>query len=148
MTRLLAASSLFTALLLASLQASAVVLITEDEARLPKAPKTDSRAGLTRGPAIEVVSPKADELVGGPVRIVVRFQPRNGAKIATDSVRLLYMANPRVDLTPRVAGFVKEEGIAIPDAEMPPGNYQLLLQVKDSEGRPGSEYINLKVGPK
>jgi hypothetical protein len=125
--------------------ASAVTLITDSEAQLPKAPKAESRAGLTRGPSIEVVTPQAEEQVRSPARIAVRFVPHGGGQIAPDSVKLVYMSNPRVDLTERVKNYIKGDSLTIPDAEMPAGTHQLMLQVKDNEGRSGKEYLTLKV---
>jgi hypothetical protein len=138
---------LLTSLLLigAACQASAVTLITESEAALPKAAKSDSRAGLTRGPSIEVVSPSSDEQVRSPARITVKFVPHSGGQIAPDTVKVTYMSNPRVDLTERIKAYIKPDGLTIPDAEMPAGTHQLMLQVKDSDGRSGKEYLTLKV---
>jgi hypothetical protein len=125
--------------------ASAVTLITESEAALPKAAKADSRAGLTRGPSIEIVSPSSDEQVRSPARIALKFVPHSGGQIAPDTVKVIYMSNPRVDLTERIKAYIKPDGLTIPDAEMPAGSHQLLVQVKDSDGRSGKEYLNLKV---
>lgn len=136
---------LSTLLCLAALDARAVTLITDSEAQLPKAPKAESRAGLTRGPGIELVSPQPDEQVRSPARIAVRFVPHGGGKIAPDTVKLVYMSNPRVDLTDRIKPYIKGDTLTIPDAEMPAGTHQLLLQVKDNEGRAGKEYLTLKV---
>ena len=136
---------LTTLLAAAALDAAAVTLITDSEAQLPKAPKADSRAGLTRGPSIEVVSPQPDEQVKSPARIAIKFVPHGGGQIAPDSVKLVYMSNPRVDLTDRVKTYIKGDSLTIPDAEMPAGTHQLLLQVKDNEGRAGKEYLTVKV---
>lgn len=125
--------------------AQAVTLITDAEAQLPKASKTASRAGLTRGPSIEVVSPGAEAQVRSPARIAVKFVPHSGGQIAPDSVKVTYMSNPRVDLTERVKGYVKGDTLTIPDAEMPAGTHQLMLEVKDQQGRSGKEYLTLNV---
>lgn len=135
----------FTLLAAAAVDASAVTLITDSEAQLPKAPKAESRAGLTRGPSIEVVSPQPEEQVRSPARITIKFVPHGGGQIAPDSVKLVYMSNPRVDLTERVKTYIKGDSLSIPDAEMPAGTHQLMLQVKDNEGRAGKEYVTLKV---
>jgi hypothetical protein len=132
-------------LAVAVFDAQAVTLITDSEAQLPKAAKAESRAGLTRGPGIEIVTPQAEELVRSPARIAIRFVPHGGGQIAPDSVKLVYMSNPRVDLTERVKAYIKGDSLIIPDAEMPVGTHQLMLQVKDNEGRSGKEYLTLKV---
>jgi hypothetical protein len=52
-----------------------------------------------------------------------------------------------VDLTPRVKPYVKDDGIDIPEAELPPGEYTVRVDVKDSDGRPGSMSFTLKIAP-
>ncbi len=136
--------TLALAMLLGSCLAHAVQLITIDEAKLPKA-GTGARAGLTRGPSIDVVSPAQEDQVTSPAKILIRFEPHSGARIQPDSVKLFYLSKPRVELTERIKSYVKDGGIAIPDAEMPPGRYDLLVQVKDSEGRVGNETFTITV---
>jgi hypothetical protein len=131
-------------LALASWNAYAVNLISVEESKLPKA-GTGSRAGLTRGPSIDVVSPAAEDRVTSPARIVIRFQPHSGARIVADSVKMYFLSRPRVELTDRIKAYVKDGGIAIPDAEMPPGTYDLMVQVTDSDGRSGNEIFTITV---
>ncbi|MCE9641223.1 MAG: hypothetical protein K8S22_13950, partial [Betaproteobacteria bacterium] len=61
----LAAGALCAGLAL-STTASAVDLITDDEAKLPAAPKVMTRGGITRGPSIKVVSPQPDGQIKAP----------------------------------------------------------------------------------
>jgi hypothetical protein len=52
-----------------------------------------------------------------------------------------------VDLTPRVKPFIQADGIDVPQAELPPGEYMVRVDIKDSDGRPGSTSFTLTVSP-
>jgi len=123
------------------------VLITEEEAKLPPprgAVATDRR-GVTRGPKIKFV--EEGEQFHSPAHLQLKFESFGGAKIDPDSVRMTYLKNPNVDLTPRIKSFVQTSGIDIPDIELPVGEHMVRVDVKDSDGRAGSTSILLKVAP-
>lgn len=137
----------FAAGVLMSGTANAVQLITEEEARLPppKGAIAADRRGILRGPKVEVISPAHN--AASPVRLQVKFESFGGAKIDVDSVKVLYLRTPNVDLTPRVKPFIQPTGINMQDAELPVGEYHVRVDVKDSDGRPGTASFTLKVGP-
>jgi hypothetical protein len=118
-----------------------------EEAQLPppKGAVAVDRRGILRGPRVEVVSPA--DTVHSPLRLQLKFESFGGAKIDTDSVKVIYLRTPNVDLTPRVKPFVRPNGIDMPDTELPPGEYLLRVDVRDSDGRPGSTSFTLKVSP-
>ena len=125
-----------------------VVLITADEAQRPPLADADLtfRAGISRGPAIELVSPKPSEKsVRSPVHLRLKFEGRGGAQIDLDSVKLTYIRNPSADLTGRIKGFAKADGIDLPEAEIPLGTHIIRADVKDKEGRSGSLIFKLNV---
>jgi len=125
-----------------------VVLITAEEAQRPAPPSADLtfRAGISRGPGIELISPKAsDKSVHSPVHLHLKFEGRGGAQIDVDSVKLTYIRNPSVDVTGRIKSFAKPDGIDVPEAEMPPGTHIIRADVKDKEGRSGSLIFKLDV---
>jgi hypothetical protein len=62
-------------------------------------------------------------------------------------VRVIYLRTPNVDLTPRVKPFIQPDGIDIPDTELPPGEYTVRVEIKDSDGRPGTASFTLRVSP-
>lgn len=129
-------------------QAAAVQLITEEEAKLPppKGAIAADRRGILRGPKVEVVSPGG--IVGSPFRFQLKFESFGGTKIDPDSVKVLFLRTPNVDLTPRLKPFIHGDGINIQDAELPPGEYIVRVDIKDSDGRPATASITLKVAPK
>jgi hypothetical protein len=94
---------------------------------------------------VEVVSP--NEAAHSPLRLRLKFESFGGAKINIDSVKVIYLRTPNVDLTPRVKPFIQPDGIDMPDTELPPGEYMVRVDIKDSDGRPGTVIFTLKVSP-
>jgi hypothetical protein len=132
-------------LLLACSAIQAGPLVTEEEAKLPNAPGIATR-GVTRGPGIKMVSPDpAVKTVKSPFDLKVGFEARGGAKIDASSVKVHYMKTPLVDLTDRLKGGIKDEGIDLAKAELPPGEHPIRVTVKDSEGRSTSSVMTLNV---
>jgi hypothetical protein len=127
--------------------AAADVLITEAEAKLPNPPDAVlTRRGITRGPAIEQVSPSAD--AKSPLLLKVKFITRNNVEIDTDSVKLTYLKAPSVDLTARIKKYVTANGIEMDGAEAPPGQHVLRLDLMDKRGRVSSAFFRLSVAAK
>jgi hypothetical protein len=138
---------IFAAGLLSLGTAGATPLITDDEAKLPppKGAISATTRGILRGPKVEVISP--NEAAHSPLRLQLKFETFGGARIDIESVKVLYLRTPNVDLTARVRPFIQADGIDMPDAELPPGEYMVRVDVKDSDGRPGSASFILKVTP-
>jgi hypothetical protein len=126
---------------------AAHVLITEEEAKLPppRGAVVADRRGITRGPKIDVVM-QGDQL-HSPMHFQLRFESFGGAKIDPDSVRVIYLRTPNVDLTPRVKAFVQPTGIDIQDVELPVGDHMVRVDIKDSDGRVGTTSFILKIAP-
>jgi hypothetical protein len=124
---------------------AATKLITEEEASLPppKGAVATDRRGILRGPKIDFVSPA--EPGRSPVHLQLRFQSFGSAKIDPNSIKVLYLRTPNVDLTPRIMQFVMPAGIDIPDTELPPGEHMVRVDIKDTDGRPGSISFILKI---
>jgi hypothetical protein len=122
-------------------------LITEEEAKLPppKGAVAADRRGMLRGPKIDFVS--LGDPVHSPVHLQLKFESFGGAKIDPNSIKVTYLRTPNVDLTPRIKQFVMPAGIDIPDAELPPGEYMVRVDIKDTDGRPASTSFVLKVSP-
>jgi hypothetical protein len=123
------------------------LLISEEEAKLPppRGAVAADRRGITRGPKIELVA--AGEQSHSPLHLQLRFESFGGAKIDPDSLKVTYLRTPNVDLTDRVKSFARASGLDIPDAELPPGDHMIRVDIKDSDGRIGSVSFVLKVSP-
>jgi hypothetical protein len=143
---------LFGVLALASLAhsgANAEVLITADEAKLPPSGNVPLLTrGITRGPGIEQESPAADRAVTSPLPFKIKFEIRNKVAIDPSSVKLVYLKAAPVDLTERIKKHMTAEGIAMDQAEVPPGVHLLRLDLKDMQGRVATAVIKLTVADK
>ena len=126
--------------------AHAATLITTEEAALPamKGAVATSNRGITRGPKITVTEESAAK---SPIRLQVKFQPLGGSTIDLDGVKVIYLKQPNVDLTPRVKPFLQPTGIDMPDAQLPAGDHLVRIDVKDSEGRVSTTSFVLKIAP-
>src|SRR6478736_2023506 len=144
----LVATGLVASGLLVSAPSRATQLITEEEANLPppKGAVATDRRGILRGPKVEFVSP--GDGTKSPLRLQLKFESFGGAKIDPDSVKVLFLRTPNVDLTSRVKPFIDADGINMQDAELPPGDYTFRIDIKDSDGRPGTAIFTLKIAPK
>ena len=136
------------AVIASSLPAGAAqVLITPEEAALPppKGAVITERRGITRGPKVDVVTSPGE--LRSPMRFKLKFEPYGGAKIDPDSVKVIYLRTPNVDLTSRIRSFVQPTGIDMPEVELPAGEHMVRVDVKDSDGRVGTTSFVLKVVP-
>jgi hypothetical protein len=144
--------TIFAAAFLASvasgpIAAVAAPLITPEEAALPpqKGAVPNSGRGITRGPKIQV--PEADPAQASPMRFQVKFQTFGGSSIDLDALKVTYLKSPVVDLTSRIKPFAQPTGIDMPEAQLPPGEHLVRVDVKDSEGRTASTSFLLKIAP-
>lgn len=123
------------------------VLITPEEASLP-APKgaiAVTSRGITRGPRIEYLG--GQSVTRSPMRLQLKFETFGGAKIDPESLKVTYMKNPAVDLTPRLKPFVQPTGIDMADAVLPAGDHVMRVDVKDSDGRAATTSFTVKIAP-
>lgn len=123
----------------------AAQLITTQEAALPPGDKQVITRGISRGPNIKVSSPQLDPTISTPFDLKVNFEPRGDAKIDANSIRVIYLKSPTIDLTPRIKSGISASGIDFPKAEVPPGAHSIRITVKDTEGRETNTTLNLVV---
>ncbi len=126
----------------------AAPLITAEEAALPpqKGAVPNSGRGITRGPKIQVPDGESG-LQSSPMRFQVKFQTFGGSSIDLEALKVTYLKSPVVDLTPRIKPFAQPNGIDMPDAQLPPGDHLLRVDIKDSDGRTASMSFLLKIAP-
>ncbi|NBS11031.1 MAG: hypothetical protein EBS63_06515, partial [Burkholderiaceae bacterium] len=113
----------------------AAPLITSKEAALPAASGALATRGISRGPAVKLNSPEADTPISSPFDFKVLFEARGEGKIDPNSVKVVYMKSPFVDLTPRLKSAITPTGINFSKAEVPPGTHTIRITVKDMDGR-------------
>jgi len=132
-----------------------VVLITEQEAAM--APRKtnpialasgndlDNRA-ITRNPKIILASPNA-AVTAQPIHFEIKFVTFNAAaQIEPKRVKLTYLRESPVDLTSRVAAFIRSDGIDVPRAHVAAGKHEIQIEVVDTEGRQATQQLTLEVG--
>ncbi len=124
---------------------SAAPLITAKEAALPAASGTLATRGISRGPAVKLSSPEADVPVNSPFDFKVLFEARGEGKIDPNSVKVVYMKSPFVDLTPRLKSAITPNGINFSKAEVPPGTHTIRVTVKDLDGRETNQVMTIVV---
>jgi hypothetical protein len=139
-------SALLSAVITLPVSAHAAALITPEEAALPpmKGAVANSNRGITRGPKITVTEENGAK---SPIRFQVKFQPLGGSTIDVEGMKVIYLKQPNVDLTSRVKPFTQASGIDMPDAQLPPGDHLVRIDVKDSEGRVSTTSFVLKIAP-
>lgn len=128
-----------------SIPLMAAQLITPKEAALPNASGTLATRGISRGPAVKFSSPLPDSQVVTPFELKIIFEPRGDSKIDPNSVKVIYMKSPFVDLTPRLKNAISANGIDFSKADVPPGNHMIRITVKDNEGRETNSVLNVMV---
>jgi hypothetical protein len=123
-------------------------LITAEEASLPplKGAVPNSGRGITRGPKIQVPEIEAG-MHTSPVRFLVKFLTFGGSSIDLDALKVTYLKSPVVDLTSRVRPFALPTGIDMPDAQLPPGDHLVRIDIRDSDGRTASTIFLFKIAP-
>jgi hypothetical protein len=135
----------------------AAVLITPQEAqqaRVPEGRPASQAAGgaagydkdrgtPTRAPDVVVQSPTGP--VGSPFPLRVAFTPHNGARIDPNSVTVTLLSKPEVDLTNRVRPYLSARGVDFAQAEAPPGQYRIRIELIDDAGHIGATTVDLQV---
>jgi len=140
------ALSILAGLAAVSSQAQAgTVLITEQEASLPPEHVAVDARGITRGPRIELIGQTEPD--HSPMHLQIRFKSFGGSRINTESLRVVYLKIPEIDITPRLTRFAQPVGIDITDAEVPAGEHYIRVEVSDSEGRTRSSIFAFKIVP-
>ena len=123
----------------------AAPLITSKEAALPAASGALATRGISRGPAVKLNSPEADTPISSPFDFKVLFEARGEGKIDPNSVKVVYMKSPFVDLTPRLKSAITPTGIYFSKAEVPPGTHTIRITVKDMDGRETNQVVTIVV---
>jgi len=140
-TQILCLSSLMFTISLVN----AAPLISAKEAALPAASGALATRGISRGPSVKMVSPEVDTTVVSPIDFKVNFEARGAGKIDPESVKVVYMKSPFVDLTPRLKGAISAQGINFVKADVPPGVHTIRVTVKDNDGRETNSIFTLNV---
>jgi hypothetical protein len=130
----------------AATDSRALQLVTEQEAALPDDRFGASRGGPTRAPSIDFIMPaKEAGVLKSPFNLKIRFIAHGGARVNPESVLVTYKKLPAVDLTQRVAPFIRANGVEINGVELPAGIHRFRLDVSDTEGRKATDHILIQI---
>jgi hypothetical protein len=122
--------------------ADAKELITRQEASLPD---TFAEKAVFPGPKVVQLSPDPNAMpIRSPLRFRLKFETR-GARIDLASLKVMYLKKPLVDLTNRIREYIAPSGIDMPDAEVPPGDHRIIIEINDADGLVGKTEILLRV---
>jgi hypothetical protein len=104
--------------------------------------------GLALPPEIILISPSgAGGLQRSPVHLKLQFRAFGGAAIDPDSVVVIYVKQPPVDITPRIKPFITAAGIDIAQWEVPPGQHEFWVELKDTDGHIGGLDFSFQISP-
>ena len=127
---------------------SQVQLVSEEEARRPDQAFKLTRA-ISRGPSVKLVSNAAVDAKSFQFKIAL--EPKGGAQIDAQSLKIEYLKNPPVELAERLKTALTERlktaltgnYLTIPVASLPKGTHSFKISVKDTDGREGQSIISL-----
>jgi hypothetical protein len=111
-------------------------LITKEEASQPN--QTPPRLSKTRrigDPKIKIILPATNPIQSSPFPVKIAFSAADDAQIAVKSFKLIVWKVIPLDITDRVRRYVTPEGIDVPQAQVPAGNYNIQVNVSDTMGR-------------
>ncbi len=109
-------------------------------------PPSTSPRGITRGPEIDVESPRSQgKPVRSPFPFRIDFVAHGGAHINPASVKVIYLRQGNIDLTGRLKSEISATGINVPNAETPPGEHEFRIEVQDDEGRSSAADVVIRV---
>jgi len=117
-----------------------VRLITEEEAKAPSQQVSSTRA-ITRGPGVKLLTPS--DVNAKSFAFKLMLEPRGGASLNTSTLRVEYLKQPSIDLTPRVQSGLVGNTLEMTNLTVPLGEHPLRVSIRDSEGREGSTLIHL-----
>ena len=138
-------------MLCCAMSASAIDLVTPDEARrsqqAPPVVEAQSSAPDSMAPLIAVVDPQAiDKALKNPFRMEIDFKTQAGARLDYSSFKAYYGAF-KIDITDRL---LKEatrtaSGLRLSNVNVPSGSHKIVLRIKDDQSRMGERELYFKV---
>lgn len=134
-------------MLISAGSAGANAWILPNEVGRPPAPSKMIEAFNPFAPQVVVDSPELiEDGITSPVKVVVRFVPKNGAKIVLDSVRVFYVTFfSNIDITDRIRDKITVAGIKDDKAKLPSGSHHLIIKVSDDRGQEGKKEFAVNV---
>jgi hypothetical protein len=94
------------------------------------------------GPVVTIDKPGGLAKLTSPITFNVKFAAFAGAKVDVNSIRIIYVKDPWIDLTQRVidnvgANVFTATGFSFSEAEVVGGTHTIRIEVRDTDGRVG-----------
>ncbi len=148
---MLAKSAVTGCLLVCSLQALAIQLVTKEELLKSQKASPVVEANATPmdplAPQITLVDPdSAEKAIKNPFKMEVLFRPQDGASVDFKSFQALY-GGLKLDITDRLLkeAIKTPTGLRLANVTVPSGKHRILLRIKDSQNRIAEKEIQFKV---
>ena len=156
---LLAAFICFIAIWRADL-ACAVMLLTPEEGAMqeeltakpagpPGTPRVEERLDIPKtpvtGPDIQILSPEPEKAYSPPLRVLVKFVPREGTRVDLSSLKVECLKIFTINITDRLREYITNNGINVDKAELPSGDHKIRITLGDSGGGMTSKVFMVKV---
>jgi hypothetical protein len=147
-------------------KADSLMLITPDEANMQEAPSRSAPVlesppgsinrgteqtmlavpeSAPTGPEISLISPESENINPSPLKILVKFLPREGTKVDISTLRVELLKLITINITDRLKGYASNEGINVEKAELPSGNFKIRVTLGDTTGGTTSRIFVLKI---
>jgi len=135
-----------------------LILITKQEAALADAPEDPKIADkllkeidqcvgcgdceeVGRGPFIVLNSPKNGGRYPKPIKIDILFIPRDDTAIDLSTFKVIYVKVFDINITKRLKKHTTDNGIQIPEAELPSGKHKLKILLADTKGHMSTQKL-------
>jgi hypothetical protein len=125
------------------------LLVTPEEYARDQASKIHYKAlaiSEPGAPKIEIIEPLQKDTIRVPIKIHIRFNPANDARIVVDTVRILY-GWLGIDITERIRrhAVINSMGIKADNAELPEGSHRITIRVADTKDRQAETTFRIRV---
>lgn len=122
----------------------AVMLLSPEEALLGEMPAEGaSREPLAEqrfivpesavaGPDIQVLSPEPEKAYPSPLKVLVKFFPREGTQVDLSSVKVECLKIIAINITDRIREYITSQGINVDKAELPSGTHKIRVTLGDT----------------
>lgn len=97
------------------------------------------------GPEVLVISPEVDKTYWPPLKIMVKFIPRDGTQVDLSSLKVECLKLLSINITDRVKEYANSQGINVEKAELPSGTHKMRITLGDSGGGITSKVFVVKV---
>jgi hypothetical protein len=139
--------------------AHSFMLLTPEESALAEAPAALSPVEKTplierkfmvpestvEGPEIRVLLPEAEKAYPSPLKVLVKFVPREGTQVDISSLKVECLKIFVINLTDRMKEYISNQGINMDKAELPTGTHKIRVTLGDTGGGITSKVFVVKV---